>query len=451
MKETAIIILAAGKGTRMFSKTPKVLHKVGGNSMIYHVIDSALSTNPRPSKIITVLNDKMQMVRDKISDVCSVAIQKEQKGTADAVKSALPHLKGFKGNVVILYADTPLITPNTIQKLLETLTSDVAVSVLGFIPDDPAQYGRLVLDGENNLKRIIEFNDANDEERKIRLCNSGIIAIKGSLLSTLLDSISNNNKKNEFYLTDLIAIANDLGHKCDFVTGDASEVSGVNNRLQLSQVEEIYQNRLRESVMLNGVTLIDPKSVYFSYDMKMGRDVIIHPNVYFGEGVIIEDNVEIKPYSHIEGASIGANSVVGPFARLRPGSDLEENVKIGNFVEVKNSTLEKGVKVNHLSYVGDAYIGKNSNIGAGTITCNYDGFAKYQTKIGKEVFIGSNTALIAPVNIGDGSMVAAGSTITNDVDSEALAIARSKQIEKAKGSSIFRDEKISNKKSNKDN
>lgn len=446
MKETAIIVLAAGKGTRMFSKTPKVLHKIGGKPMVYHVIDSSLATNPRPSKIIAVLNDDMENVRQQIQDVCHIGIQKEQKGTADAVKSALPHLKGFKGNIIILYADTPLISPHTIQKLLETLTSDVAVSVLGFNPEDPAQYGRLVLDNENNLSRIVEYNDATDEEKMIRLCNSGIVAVKGGLLNSLIDKINNNNAKGEYYLTDIIQIANELGHKCSYVAADASEVAGVNNRLQLAEVEKQYQDRLRESVMMNGVTLIDPQSVYFSHDMRIGRDITIHPNVFFGENVIIEDNVEIFSYSHIEGASIGSNSVVGPFARLRMGTEIENNVKVGNFVEIKKSTLEKGVKVNHLSYIGDSDIGKNSNIGAGTITCNYDGFAKYRTSIGKDVFIGSNSSLVAPVTIGDGAIVAAGSTITENVEDEALTIARSKQTVKKNGANIFRDKKLSDKK-----
>lgn len=444
-KETAIVILAAGKGTRMQSDIPKVLHKVGCRSMIEHVIGSALTLKPRPVKIVTVLSRNMEKVQQTVSEYSEVVIQETQQGTADAVKYALPNLKGFKGNVLILYADTPLLTHVTMHNMLDALATDVAVSVLGFTPDDATGYGRLVVNKEGELEKITEHKDASDEERKITLCNSGVIAVKGGLLHSLLKEVSNQNAKHEYYLTDIIGIARKKGHICTYIEGSPQEVIGVNNRIQLAEVEKIYQNRLRTSVMMKGVTLIDPDTTYLAHDMKVGRDITIHPNVVFGPGVILEDNVEVLSFCHIEGASIGEGSKIGPFARIRPGTDIDENVRIGNFVEVKKSEIHKGVKLGHLSYIGDTTIGENTNVGAGTITCNYDGFNKYPTAIGRDVFIGSHSSLVAPVKIGDGALIAAGSTITHNVAPDALSIARNKQENQENGAEKFRHRKKARK------
>lgn len=426
-KETAIIILAAGKGTRMKSKTPKVLHKICGKTMVQHVIDTAISLNS--SKIITVLSKEMADVENAIKHVSGAAIQKEQLGTGDAVKPGLEQLKNFNGNILILYADTPLITKETLSQMLDKLESHDVV-VLGFVPDDAAEYGRLVISGDERLERIVEYKDASEEERCIPICNSGVIAADAALLQELVAKIDNKNAKSEYYLTDVVELANKAGKKCTYVEGDQSEVLGVNNRVQLSDAEYIFQQRLRIAAMENGVTLIDPETTYLHHDTKIAPDVIIHPNVYFGANVSIESNVEIKSFCHIEGAVIKSGARVGPFARLRPGSEIGVDAHIGNFVEIKKSQIGQEVKIGHLTYIGDSKIGAKTNIGAGTITCNYDGENKFETIIGESVFIGSNSALVAPVNIGDNSFVGAGSTVTKNVPSDSLAVARGKQIVK---------------------
>lgn len=425
--ETAIIILAAGKGTRMKSAMPKVLHKVCGKPMINHVIDTAKALSPK--KIVTVLSRDTQVIEDSIKDSSLCVLQKQQLGTGDAVKPALSQLTSFKGNIVILYADTPLIEVTTLNKMIKKLDKSGAV-VLGFRPDDPAEYGRLEINNSNNLERIVEFKDASPEQRKNNLCNSGVIAIKSDVIQKLIGKITNENANGEYYLTDLIELAKNDGNICSYIEGEEDEVLGVNNRVQLSEAENIFQNRLREKAMLGGATLIDPSSVYFYHDTKVGKDVLIHPNVTFGEGVSVADNVEIKSFSHIEGAKISSGAAIGPFARLRPGTDVGQDARIGNFVEVKKSQIGKGVKIGHLSYIGDSEIGSETNIGAGTITCNYDGVNKFKTKLGKNVFVGSNSALVAPINIGDNSFIGAGSTITKDVGKNSLAVARGRQITK---------------------
>ncbi len=436
--QTAIIILAAGKGTRMKSKKPKVLHEICNRPMLGHVLDTAAFLSPE--KIITVVGDGMEEVENYIKDISEIVVQKKQLGTADAVKPALVKLKNFKGNIIILYADTPLILKETLLQMLKKLeSSDLAV--LGFHPDDTAEYGRLVINENGNLDKIVEYREANPYERDISLCNSGVIAIKSDLLEKYLPQITNNNSKGEYYLTDIVEIANKDNKICSYVEGNQDEVLGVNNRVQLSEAEYIFQQRLRYAAMLEGATLIDPSTVYLSYDTKFGEDVIIHPNVFFGPGVLVEPEVEIRSYSHIEGAKIKSGARIGPFARIRPGSEIGNNVHIGNFVEIKKSKLHKEVKIGHLTYIGDAEIGEKSNIGAGTVTCNYDGYNKYQTKIGKAVFIGSNSALIAPVNIGDKAFVGAGSTITKNVSSESLAVARNRQINKENWAKSFRKKK----------
>ncbi len=434
-KQTAVIILAAGKGTRMKSQKPKVLHEICGKSMIGHVLDTA--SFMAPEHIVTVLSSGMGEVADSISALSASVIQKEQLGTGDAVKPALEKLKDFDGNILILYADTPLITRETLIHMLQSL--EVAdVVVLGFRPQDPAEYGRLVVNDAGELESIVEFKDASEEERYIDLCNSGVFAANAAVLQEFVAKIDNKNAKGEYYLTDLISLAKNAGKKCTYVEGNEDEVLGVNNRVQLSEAEYIFQQRLRYKVMVEGATLIDPETVYFSYDTIIGEDVIIHQNVSFGPGVSIESGVVIKPFCHIEGARIKSGASVGPFARIRPGTEIGLDAHIGNFVEVKKSKIGKGVKIGHLSYIGDAEIGEKSNIGAGTVTCNYDGYNKYTTKIGKSVFVGSNSALIAPVDIGDKAFIGAGSTITKSISSESLAVARNKQINKENWSKAFR-------------
>jgi bifunctional UDP-N-acetylglucosamine pyrophosphorylase/glucosamine-1-phosphate N-acetyltransferase len=428
-KQTAIIILAAGNGTRMKSSLPKVLHKVCGKPMVNHVIDTA--QNLSASRIITVVSKTMQAVEEQINKLSEVAIQTEQLGTADAIKPALKMLKGFEGNILILYADTPLVKQETLTKMLKALEKS-SIVVLGFRPDDTAEYGRLIVSNSGELKKIVEHKEANAAERAVDLCNSGVIAADAKTLMDVIKKVDNNNSKGEYYLTDIVEIANNQAQKCSFVEASENEVLGVNNRVQLSEVEYIFQQRLREAAMLAGATLIDPETVYFSHDTKLGKDIILHPNVTFGAGVNVADNVEIKSFSHIEGAKIEKDCIIGPFARIRPDTHLQAGAHVGNFVEIKKSEIGEGVKIGHLTYIGDAEIGAGSNIGAGTVTCNYDGKNKHKTKIGEGAFIGSNTALVAPVKIGKGAFIAAGSTITEDVEVGALAIARGRQVNKKK-------------------
>lgn len=426
--DIAVIILAAGQGTRMKSRLPKVLHPLCGRPMVHTVLDLARSLSP--TRIITVIGPDMEALQCSVTAFCPEAqcvIQTTQCGTADAVGAALPLLEGFSGKVVILYGDTPLIAENTVKKMLVGM-EESAVTVLGFCAKNPAEYGRLITHNDNELLSIIEFREASEEQKKITLCNSGVMTVKGTLLAELLAGVGNNNAKGEYYLTDIIALARDKGYGCRFIEADEEEVLGINSRQQLAEAEAVAQKRLRLRAMENGVTLIQPESVTFCADTVTGRDVVIHPHVVFGKNVVIEDNVEIKSFSHIEGATISSGAVIGPFARLRPSTTIGRDVKVGNFVEIKNASLQEGAKANHLSYIGDTDIGSNSNIGAGTITCNYDGFHKHKTVIGKNTLIGSNTSIIAPVVIGDGVIVGAGSVVLENVPDNALTLARSQQV-----------------------
>lgn len=442
------VILAAGKGTRMKSARPKVMHEVAGLPMVGHVVKLALSLDC--SNISLVVAEGMEEVvataRTLAGDV-DVAIQREQHGTAHAVLAAKPVLGDVEGTLLVLYGDTPLLTCETAQQLIDALREDAncAVAVLGFTPEEPGAYGRLMLDEEGRLAKIVEAKDATDEELEIDLCNSGVMAIRGSVAWKLLAQIKNTNAKKEFYLTDIVEVARASGHTAVAIEGDADEVLGVNARGELALAEAIFQLRARQRFMDAGVTLIDPDSVFFAADTAIENDVLIEPNVFFGPGVTVRKGVHIKAFSHIEGASIGTNTTVGPFARLRPGTKLGEDVKIGNFVELKAADVKAGAKISHLSYVGDASVGEEANIGAGTITCNYDGYLKYKTTIGKNVFVGSNSALVAPVTIGDGAMVGAGSVITKDVPADALALARGQQVEKAGAAKEFRTRKEAEK------
>lgn len=438
-KNISIIILAAGKGTRMKSELPKVMHKVAGREMLNMVIDTAKKSNPK--NISIVISEEMERFKEKIIQThpeikISFVIQKERKGTAHAVQTGLSALDKIAEKVVILYGDTPLISSQIIEKMIEKINKS-ALCVLGFHCFEENGYGRLVIDQEGHLARIVERKDSNDEEKKITLCNSGVVAVKGEQIESLLQQVKNENAAGEFYLTDIVGIANNNSLKSSFIETKEEEVLGVNSRVELAKVETIKQNQIRKEMMESGVTLLDPNSVYFSFDTQIAAETIIHPQVFFGQNVEIASNVEIRSFSHIEGAKIGAKSVIGPFARIRPETEIGEEVRIGNFVEVKKSKIKKGAKVNHLSYVGDSYVDELANIGAGTVTCNYDGYNKFKTRIGKNVFIGSNSSLVAPVEIADGAVVGAGSVITEDVLKDELAIARSKQTNISDGGKSY--------------
>lgn len=424
------IILAAGKGTRMRSELPKVLHKIAGKPLVSHVIASVAPLSPK--QMVVVVANGMESVQEacrKERENCGFAIQKEQKGTGDAVKSAMDALNGKAEQVLVLYGDTPLMQTETLEALLKK-GKECDIAVLGMRMDNPTGYGRLIADGSGKLEKIVECKDANADEKKVTLCNSGIMAIAAKHLPGLLAKLTTKNAAGEYYLTDIIQHANEAGLSCMVTEANATELAGINTRAQLAEAELALQTRLRKRAMVNGATLVDPSTVYFSVDTQLGSDVVIHPFVVFGPKVTIENNAEIRSYSHIEGAQVGKGSVVGPFARLRPGTVMEEHGHVGNFVELKNTRLGKGAKANHLSYVGDSEVGANANIGAGTITCNYDGVNKYKTTIGEGAFIGSNTALVAPVSIGAGAIVGAGSVITQDVENDALALSRPQQISK---------------------
>jgi bifunctional UDP-N-acetylglucosamine pyrophosphorylase/glucosamine-1-phosphate N-acetyltransferase len=432
MKNISIIILSAGKGTRMKSSMPKVMHKIAGREMLNMVIDVAKEI--QPTNIAVVISQELQNYQSKIAlshhnFALDFIVQQEQKGTGHAVSCAVDFFKNtnkFSDKILILYGDTPLISSKTLQQMLNKL-DNFSLCVLGFENNQKNSYGRLVVDSNNHLKKIIEVKEATEEQKQITLCNSGVMAINGKILPELLAKLNNKNSTQEFYLTDIIEIANQHGHQATFISTNQEEVLGVNSRVELANLEKIRQKQIRTKMMENGVTLLSPKTVYFNYDTSIDNDTVIHPNVVFGEGVVIDSNVEIKSFCHLEGVHIKTNSKIGPFARIRPQTIVNEGVNIGNFVEIKKSKIGKNSKINHLSYIGDSTIGESTNIGAGTITCNYDGFNKFTTEIGDNVFIGSNTAIVAPVKIGDGAIIGAGSTITKNVESNDLAISRAKQ------------------------
>jgi bifunctional UDP-N-acetylglucosamine pyrophosphorylase/glucosamine-1-phosphate N-acetyltransferase len=440
------IILAAGEGTRMKSKLPKVLHRIAGLSMIGHV--TLMARQAGAEEIIVVRSASGQEVEDAVlaidSDV-KFAVQDPPQGTGHAVQCAVPELASETRDVLVLYADTPLLREDNIFGLQKALEDGASVAVLGFHPKDPAAYGRLVVGPGDVLEAIVEYNDAGDRERSIDFCNSGVMAIKGPALRPLLDKLTNRNAKSEYYLTDLVAHAHEAGDSCKAVEARENDVLGVNARDELASAEAIFQRRKRRDVMQAGTTLLDPSTTYFSWDTSLAEDVTVEPNVFFGTGVTVERGATIHAFSHLEGAQVGERVHIGPFARLRPEAKIGKDAKIGNFVEVKKASVEAGVKISHLSYIGDARIGEASNIGAGTITVNYDGYNKHTTDIGKGVFIGSNSALVAPVKIGDNANVAAGSTITEDVSKNAMAIARGRQVSKEGRAKTYRAEKAKEK------
>ena len=436
----AAVVLAAGMGTRMNSRIAKVLHPLAGQPVIRHLLDTLDGLQPAAG--VVIVGPDMDAVADAVAP-WHTAVQAERLGTGDAVKAAREALAGFSGTVLILYGDSPMITPETLGAMLEARQNGQAVVVLGFRPEDTARYGRLVVDEDGALEAIVEHREASPAQREIRQCNSGFMAVDGERLFTWLDRLGNDNAKGEFYLTDLVEIACDEGLACGFVLGSEEELLGIDCRADLAAAEALVQARLREKAMAGGATLIDPGSVWFSHDTQIGRDVLIHPNVVFGPGVRVADDVEIKAFSHLEGASIGQSAAVGPFARLRPGAQIGSKAKVGNFVEIKNAVLGEGAKAGHLSYLGDGEIGAGANIGAGTIFCNYDGFVKARTTVGAGAFIGSNSALVAPVSVGEGAIVAAGSTITDDVPADGLAVARGRQVAKEGWAITFRSRKKS--------
>lgn len=435
----AAVILAAGMGTRMRSALPKALHPLAGRPMVNHLLDTVESLDPE--RVIVVVGPEMEAVAAAVRPH-AVVVQSERLGTGHAVAQTVEALGGFAGTVLVLYADTPLIAPGTIARLLAARRSSPApaVAVLGFRPADPAEYGRLVV-GEAGLEAIVEYKDATPAQRAITLCNAGIMAIDGTRMPSLVGGLGNDNAKGEYYLTDIVGLARAEGWSCAVVEGDAAELLGVNSRAELAAAEAAVQERLRRRAMAGGATLIDPASVFLSWDTRLGQDVTIGPCVVFGPGVTVGNDVEIRAFSHLEGAAIADGALIGPYARLRPGARIGRGAHIGNFVEIKQAVIEEGAKANHLTYIGDARVGAGSNIGAGTITCNYDGFTKSFTDIGAGAFIGSNSAFVAPVVIGDGAVIGAGSVITRDVPADALAVARGEQIEEPGGGKRLRNRK----------
>lgn len=426
---TNLIILAAGQGTRMNSDLPKVLHPVAGAPLLVHAMKSGAALAPERTVVVAGVGaDAVAAAAQAFDDTAQVVIQSEQLGTGHAVLCARGALKGASGDVIVLYGDTPFIRPETLERMAEARARHNVV-VLGFEPADPGRYGRLVMQGEM-LERIVEFKDASDQERTITLCNSGVIAASADTLFDLLDAVSNDNASREYYLTDIVAIARDRGLSASAVTCDEAETMGVNSRDQLARAEAAFQARARTEALEIGVTLTAPETVFFAHDTVIGRDTVIEPNVIFGPDVTVESGARIRAFSHLEGCHVSRGAVVGPYARLRPGAELSENVHVGNFVEIKNATLAEGAKANHLSYIGDASIGAGTNIGAGTITCNYDGVMKHRTEIGARAFIGSNTMLVAPVRVGDDAMTGSGTVITRDVPDAALAVGRAEQVNK---------------------
>ncbi|MFN3625324.1 MAG: bifunctional UDP-N-acetylglucosamine diphosphorylase/glucosamine-1-phosphate N-acetyltransferase GlmU [Hyphomicrobium sp.] len=434
-----VVVLAAGQGTRMKSQLPKVLHKIGGRSMLGHVL--ALAQSIGVDALSVVVGPGMDVVRAEAeaeAPGAKVFVQEVQRGTADAVLAARTALAAHPGDVLVLYADTPLLPAATLAALRARLDAGAGIAVLGFEAADPTGYGRLLTDQDGWLTAIREEKDATAAERAVRLCNSGVMAFRLDDVLGVLSKIGNKNAKAEFYLTDAVEIARSQGARAAVVTCAEEDVLGVNSRDQLAVAEAIFQKRARLSVMREGATLIAPETVWLSYDTRIGRDVMIEPNVFFGPGVVVEDGAEIKANCHIERAHIGRNARIGPFARLRPGAELGPDVHVGNFVEVKNVTLGAGAKANHLSYLGDGSVGAGANIGAGTIFCNYDGFNKSRTEVGEGAFVGSNTSLVAPVKIGAGAYIGSGSVITKNVAADALALERSSQEERPGWAAKFR-------------
>lgn len=434
------VVLAAGESTRMRSGRPKVLHKLAGRTMLAHVLDSLVKAGAGQIAVVAGPNHDAVIAEAKaIAPGAEIAVQTERLGTAHAVLAARGAIARGYDDILIVFADTPLVRPPTFGAMRKALSEGQnAVAVLGFEAKEPAGYGRLILE-DGSLKAIREDKDASQSEREIKTCNAGLMALDGRHALSLLEAIGNSNSKNEYYLTDAVAAARARHLPVAAVFAGEDEVMGVNDRVQLAAAERVLQARLRAEAMRGGATLIDPDSVTLSFDTRLGQDAVVEPYVVFGPGVSVGEGTVIRSFSYLEGATIGQNALIGPFARLRPGALLARDVHIGNFVEVKASEVGSGAKINHLSYIGDASVGAKANIGAGTITCNYDGHGKYRTEIGEHAFIGSNSALVAPVAIGTGAYVGSGSVITQDVAPDALALARARQVEKPGWAKSFRE------------
>jgi bifunctional UDP-N-acetylglucosamine pyrophosphorylase/glucosamine-1-phosphate N-acetyltransferase len=438
-RPVAAIVLAAGKGTRMKSDLHKVLHPVAGLPMIEHLF-AAVERIGVERSVVVIGSGREQLEPVVARHGGTIVVQEPQLGTAHAVQQAEPALAGFDGDVLILYADTPLVSHGTLLRMLERLNADdhPAVVVLASRPPDPLRYGRIVADADGAIAKMVEYKDASEEERRIDLCNSGLMAVRSADLWPLLSGVDNDNAAAEYYLPDIVMLAAAVGRRSAVIETDWHEVAGVNSRGELAAVEAGWQRRRRDRAMAEGASLLAPETVWFSHDTEIGRDVIVEPNVVFGPGVRIADGARVRAFSHLEGAILAAGAEVGPFARLRPGAEIGEKAKVGNFVEVKKAKLGAGAKASHLTYLGDTEVGAGANIGAGTITCNYDGFLKYATVIGEGAFIGSNSALVAPVTIGAGAIVGAGSVVTRDVAADALAVARGEQSERPGWAARFR-------------
>ncbi len=433
------IVLAAGEGVRMRSARPKVLHEIAGRSMLAHTLSAVVRGAMGDIAVVVAPNaDGVAAEALRAAPGAQVAVQRERRGTADAVLAARDHIERGYDDILVVYADTPLIEASTLAAMREELASGAEVVALGFEAANPTGYGRLI-ERDGRLIAIREEKDASAEERVSRLCNAGPIAFSGVLALSLLTAVKSDNAQKEFYLTDIVEIAHSLGHAARVVIAKEKEVMGVNDRAQLAAAEAVVQDNLRRRAMMAGATLTAPETVFLSSEATIGRDVLIEPHVVIGPGCTIEDGAVIRSFSHLEGARVASGVIVGPFARLRPGADIGAKARIGNFVEIKESAIEEGAKINHLSYIGDARVGAHANIGAGTITCNYDGFSKHRTDIGVGAFIGSNSALVAPVTIGDGAYIGSGSVITKPVEAEALAVARGRQQTKAGWAKAFRD------------
>jgi bifunctional UDP-N-acetylglucosamine pyrophosphorylase/glucosamine-1-phosphate N-acetyltransferase len=442
-----IIVLAAGKGTRMQSDVPKVLHQVAGRSLLAHVLATASAAGG--SRIAVVVGPAMDVVAREVAAQApgaEVFVQPGQLGTADAVRAARPAIEGHQGDVLVVFGDTPLLTVETLGSARQALSGEAGMLVVGFEARDPTGYGRLLRDADGSLAAIREHKDASDAERRVTLCNSGVMGFRSESMLGILDDISNANAKGEYYLTDAVEIGRRKGVRAAVVEGSEEEMLGINDRTQLAAAERAYQDRLRARVQAGGATLVAPETVFLSYDTAIGRDVTIEPFVVIGPGVTIADNVTIRAFTHLTGAdakskkgiAIAGKAEIGPYTRLRPGATIGEGAHVGNFVEVKNASLEKGAKANHLAYIGDGRVGEAANIGAGTIFCNYDGFNKHMTDVGAGAFVGSNSSLVAPVKIGEGAYVGSGSVITRDVSAGALAIERAKQEEKPEWAAKWR-------------
>jgi len=427
---TALIILAAGQGTRMNSDRPKVLHPLAGVPLLAHVLRAGAALAPARCVVVAGHGaSEVAKVVATLAPAAEVVTQPEQLGTANAVAATHETLANFSGDAIVLYGDTPLIRPETLARMLAARAAGNVVVVLGFNTAEPGGYGRLITEGDA-LDRIVEAKDATREESNITLCNSGVICADCATLLKLAGEVGNDNASGEYYLTDIVALARAKGLTAAVVPSEENETRGVNSRADLARAEAAFQTRARTEALARGVTLVAPETVHFAYDTMIGRDAVIGPNVVFGPGVTVETGAEIRAFCHLEGCHVSCGAIVGPFARLRPGAEIAESAHVGNFVEIKNAVLGEGAKANHLSYIGDASIGACTNIGAGTITCNYDGVSKHRTVIGARAFIGSNTALVAPVTLGDDAMTGSGSVITRDVPDGALALARARQENK---------------------